>query len=784
MIMAAAASFRQFSTRQYAVSVMIEDMPTGRKCTKGSDAHFSVLTDMVPILIWISDPGNEGVYFNNAWTTFTGKPVAENLNHGWLGLIHPDDRQVVRKAGLDADECRSTYSIEFRLKRADGAYRWVLDTGTPRIEGNGVFAGFLHSCLDITERKAAEEAQAQLAALVESSDDAIISKSLSGIIQSWNDAAERIFGYSAQQAVDQHISLIIPPERLSEEDSIMRSLRAGKRVDSFETVRRRNDGTLIEVALTISPIIDRGGQIVGASKIARDITAQKRVQNALQESEERFRTLADNISQFAWMADRNGWIFWYNRRWYEYTGTTLEEMKGWGWRKVHHPKHVDRVVRKIQHSWDTGETWEDTFPLRGKDGKYRWFLSHAMPIRDVKGNVVRWFGTNTDVTDQRQAQEALKRADRQKDKFLASLAHELRNPLATLSNGLELLKLQGDDRKLSEQTRERMTRQLAHIIRLVDDLLDVSRITRDKLKLHKERVELTGVVSQIIESQIQLAKKDGQQFEVDLPSKPIYVDADPVRLTQILGNLVNNACKYTANGGRIRITVRRCADDVLVSVKDNGRGIPQDMLDKIFSMFMQVDATYEFSQEGLGIGLTLARRLAIMHGGSITVHSDGPGTGSEFVVRLPMLKESAGIDDAARSQFKSSPTISKIRVLVIDDNQDAARTLALLLNSQGYEAHTAHDGMAALQAAEELRPAVIFLDISLPGMDGCQVCREIRKRPWGKSIAIIATTGWGQEKDRLQSQNAGFDDHWVKPIPLSKINAFLETVDPVASPPV
>ncbi|PEQ13727.1 histidine kinase [Novosphingobium sp. PC22D] len=268
-------------------------------------------------------------------------------------------------------------------------------------------------------------AAAFLAAIVESTDDAIVGKSLEGVILSWNAAAERIFGYTAEEMTGRNVRSLIPEDRQEEEDRIISTIMRGERVPTFETVRRRKDGSEVQVAITVSPVRDEDGNVVAASKIARDITEQKRIRSRLAESEQRFRLMADNISQLAWIADGDGWIFWYNKRWFDYTGTTHEQMQGWGWKAVHHPEHVDRVVERIQHSWDTGEDWEDTFPLRGADGNYRWFLSRAVPIRDEAGVVRLWFGTNTDVTEMRDAEQRI-------ELLLQEVNHRSKNMLAVI----------------------------------------------------------------------------------------------------------------------------------------------------------------------------------------------------------------------------------------------------------------------------------------------------------------------------------------------------------------
>ena len=351
-------------------------------------------------------------------------------------------------------EGRIIRGAEAIAERPDGTRIWFTPYPTPLFDDAGNITGGINMLVDITERKQAEVAKARLAAIVESSDDAIITKGLDGVITTWNTGAERLFGYIAQEAIGQPITMLIPPDRRDEEPTIIERLRRGERVDHFETIRMRKDGSLLDISLTISPVKDLDGRIVGASKVARDITERKQIEQALRESEERFRMLADNMAQLAWTCDKLGNVTWYNQRWLDYTGLSFEEMREWGWTKCHHPDHVDRVVASVTRSRDSGEVWEDTFPLRGKDGQYRWFLSRAIPILDEQGKILRWFGTNTDVTEQLAAEEVLREADRRKNEFLAMLAHELRNPLAPIRNALQILRVKGGDETVRSVIRD------------------------------------------------------------------------------------------------------------------------------------------------------------------------------------------------------------------------------------------------------------------------------------------------------------------------------------------
>jgi signal transduction histidine kinase/CheY-like chemotaxis protein len=367
------------------------------------------------------------------------------------------------------------------------------------------------------------------------------------------------------------------------------------------------------------------------------------------------------------------------------------------------------------------------------------------------------------------AEEALRQADRRKDDFLATLAHELRNPLAPIRHSLEILKRSEGNAAATSEARSTMERQLSHMVRLIDDLLDVSRITQDRLLLHREPVELGAILRQSLETirpQMDCAR---HQMTVAIPPEPIYLHADSVRLVQVFGNLLHNACKYTPQGGRISLTVAQENHEACIRIADNGMGIPRDMLEKVFDMFTQVEPPQRGAQSGLGIGLSLAKRLVELHGGTIAARSEGVGKGSEFVVRLPVLAQAPELLRPPKTPSPAPPR----RVLVVDDNLDAARSLARLLKLEGHDAEVAHDGMEAIEKAAAYKPEVILLDIGMPQMNGYDACRKIREEPWGERIKIIALTGWGQQEDRRKTRDAGFDAHLVKPVDLETLREML-----------
>ncbi len=358
------------------------------------------------------------------------------------------------------------------------------------------------------------------------------------------------------------------------------------------------------------------------------------------------------------------------------------------------------------------------------------------------------------------------------------LAHELRNPLAPIRTGLEVIRIGGEDPVVREQTRSTMERQTLQLARLVDDLLDVSRITSGRIELRKCRVELAGVIQNAVESARPLLTEKGHDLTVDLPQQPILLDADPTRLTQVIGNLLHNAAKYTTEHGRIWLTAGCEGNAAVLRIRDTGIGIPNDMLHRVFDVFTQVDRSLERTDGGLGIGLTLVKRLVELHGGSVWCQSPGPAQGSEFVMRLPLP---APVQANLPASAEAPAVAPQRRMLVVDDNKDAATMLAMMLQVLGNEVFQAHDGLEALAAAERLRPDVILMDIGMPRLNGYDAARRIRQQPWGQQMMIIALTGWGQEQDRKQSREAGFDHHLVKPAEPAVILKLIAEIEPRVS---
>ena len=548
-------------------------------------------------------------------------------------LTHPDDAALTRTESQRLLEgAIPSYTIEKRYVRKDGLIVWSSTTVTLLRKENGDAAQFIGIIQDITDRKSDDELRARLASVVEFSDDAIITKTLNGVITTWNPGAVRVFGYTPEEALGKPVTMLIPDNHLNEEPAILERLRRGERIDHYETVRRRKDGTLINVSLTVSPVKDASGLIVGASKIARDVTRQKR------------------------------------------------------------------------------------------------------------------------------AEAALREMDQRKDEFLATLAHELRNPLAPIRQATLIAQSPDAAPEQKRWSHEVVTRQVRNMSVLLDDLLDISRITRGTLDLRTEMTDLATIVDAAVETSRPSIEAKKHSLDIELPPAAVVFAADPMRLAQVLSNLLTNAAKYTDPGGHIRVRAKADPSSIEISVVDDGIGLPKESLTSVFTMFSQLKSRQDRSEGGLGIGLALAKGVVELHGGTIEAHSEGADQGSEFVVRIPRHAVPAAPGAATSADSKPQPV--KRRVLIADDNRDAAASLAMLLEIDGHSVTVVNDGRQALQQIEMNPPDVALLDIGMPGLDGYQVARQVHN----KQVFLVAVTGWGQESDKARATEAGFDLHFTKPV--------------------
>jgi PAS domain S-box-containing protein len=705
----------------------------------------------------------------------------------------------------------------------DGTERPIDDSAAPIRGEDGAVAGVVLVFRDVTEARQALEARLRLAAIVESSDDAIISKNLDGIIVSWNQGAERLYGYTAEEVVGRPLTLLVPPDHPDELPAIMDRLKGGERIEHFETVRLRKDGSRVDVSLTISPVKNAEGKIIGASKVARDITASKRKAEAARFLADASRLLAEVMDVSSTLQKVARLAVPYFADW---CAVDLLEPDG-SLRRLA-VAHVNPAKVQLAHElqrryppdpkapygvWHMLRTGQSELVAEINDAMIRESIKDeerlriigdlglksyiGVPLR-VRGKtlgvltfIAAESGRRYDAADLALAENLadragiaienarlygeLREADRHKDEFLAMLAHELRNPLAPICNSLHIMKQAALGPEMAGRVRDIAERQVQHMARLLDDLLDVARISRGRIALRQEVVDMASVVQRTVEAARPLLEGRHHQVTVSLPPEPVRVRGDAARLEQVLTNLLNNSAKYTDPGGHISLTVQREGGEAVLRVRDTGIGIAPEMLPRIFDLFVQAERRLDRSQGGVGIGLTLVKKLVELHGGTIQAFSPGLGKGSEFVVRLPHFSGERGHGTRRGEDgegVRAAPP--RHRVLVVDDNVDAADSLAILLRLKGQDVRVAHDGVAALETAGEFRPTIVFLDIGMPGMDGYEVCQRLRHQSGKDSPLIVALTGWGQEEDRRRSQEAGFDLHFIKPVEPDALHKLLE----------
>jgi PAS domain S-box-containing protein len=587
----------------------------------------------------------------------------------------------------------------------------------------------------------------------------------------WSDQCYRIFGFeprSVEVNRELFFQSVHPEDRDKVVETFAEALRTGADYELLHRIVRRDgtERTIHEIGVIEYDAQRRPRRLLGT---AQDVTERSRAEALLKESEGRFRTMVDSTPLMMWITDEEGRIQFANRAYLEFFNVAQEHVDDFHWRSMLHPEDADQYIATFADAVRNLRPFQARARVRRADGKWRWIESRGNPRFDASGTLIGYAGSSQDITEIVETQEASREADRRKDEFLATLAHELRNPLAPLCNGLHVLQMSRVVEPDTKRVQDMMERQVNQMVRLVDDLLEMSRITRGKIELRRENVSLASVVRSAVEASRPLMQAAGHELVISMPSDPICLDADPVRLAQVLANLLNNAAKFTDKPGEIRLAVRLEKDKVLITVRDTGSGIRRDMLPRIFDMFTQGEPS-GVHRGGLGIGLTLVRSLVEMHGGSVEAQSEGPGRGSEFTVRLPLAEQAmetpVPVPPAVETSIHS-------RILVVDDNEDAADSLATLLKCVGAVADVAYDGPTALRTIAEHKPNVVLLDLGMPGMDGYEVARRIRSDPQLSSLTLIALSGWGQEADRRRSRNAGFDHHLLKPADLATLRTLL-----------
>ena len=600
----------------------------------------------------------------------------------------------------------------------------------------------------------------------------IIFLTVEGRITEANDAFLAMSGFSRedQQAGRLRCEEMTPPEWTSVSLRAIEEFKATGRTTPYEKEFFRKDGSRWWALLVAKQLSEHEGV-----EYIIDITEGKRAEQSLRESEARFRAVAEASPALTWQVDTHGNAVFLNQRFMEMFGMTADMLMPTGWQSIIHPDDASGYMAALQQALRDRSRFQQRVRVKTETGEWRWLESYALPWFTADDEYAGHVGVSIDITDAVNAEAALVETSRRKDEFLATLAHELRNPLAPISNALALI-ARPDGVKAIPRLLPVINRQVNYMVRLVDDLLEISRISSGKIELRQAPVNLAVVLRNAIEASMSLINEKEHKLSVFIPEAPLIVYADAVRLEQVFRNLLNNAARYTRKGGQIWLTAHQEDEDAVVSVRDNGIGILAGMLPRLFDMFAQERRNGVGTQEGLGIGLNLVARLLQMHGGSVEAMSGGRDRGSEFVVRLPLSEKPAR--ESAAEPGKAIPPPPGIRVLVVDDNHDAAEVLALLLESMGLNAKTVNSGPAALAAIPDYRPNALLMDIGMPGMSGYDVARRIREQPEFNGIKLVALTGWGQEEDRRLSRDAGFDYHLTKPVDSRILKDLISSLSP------
>lgn len=588
-------------------------------------------------------------------------------------------------------------------------------------------------------------------------------------------------GWTEAAALDQPLEAVLRIQRGHSgaliENLVAEVLRRGQVVtleDHAILVSRQ--GASIPIEGSAAPIHDEQGAVPGAVVTVRDVTEKRRSINALKESEQRFRQMADFAPIMIWVADADKKCIWFNRPWLNFTGRPMDEELGFGWADGVHKDDLPRCLKTYIDAFDARRPFRMEYRLRRHDGMYRWVLDHGLPVNGPDGSFAGYLGSALDIHEYRQTEDALRNADRRKNEFLAMLAHELRNPLATIHYATRLARMP----EISQQEVdwiEMIDRQVKHLARLVDDLLDVSRITRGKIELKRQRIDAARPIRQAAEMVRPMIEERRHELSLQLPDQPLPLDADATRIEQVFQNLLMNAAKYTEAGGRIEIRGEVDQGQLVVHVTDTGIGMSPDWVPYVFDLFTQGERALDRSQGGLGIGLTLVKQIVEMHGGTVHADSKGLGQGSTFTVRLPLAPDVA-LPDTPACSFTTAGADRPLKVLVVEDNEEAAHAVRVLLQSAGHEVAVCTHGLHALAAARNFQPNVVLLDIGLPGKDGYQIAQEMRADERLRNVQIVAVSGYGQSRGKESCREAGFDDHLVKPIDFDALLSVLRAESP------
>jgi PAS domain S-box-containing protein len=765
---------------------------------RAANAQLQYIVDMMPAYVARCTRARRFAWINRRYAERFGLAPEEIVGRSIPEVVgDPAYRSV--EPYIERALAGETVEFEVEIAYRGQAPRWMHMTYAPTFDAQGILDGWIAVVTDISSRKATEEALARRAAELQ----VIYDTAPVGIIVARDPdcrviTANRVMAKMLGMPFGENISMsqpdtLRPPFVIYKDGApvaaehlpMQRAAALGIEVREEILDIVRVDGKRVTHLTNAAPVRDESGVVTGAVGIAADITSLRAAEEALRASEQRFARFMQHLPGLAWIKDLDGRYVFVNDAAEAAFRVPREALYGKTDFEVFAPATAAQFRDNDQRAIASGAGIQAIELLEQADGIVHRSLVSKFPIPGREGAPALIGGMAIDISERLQVEEALreserslKEADRRKDEFLATLAHELRNPLAPIASAVELLRLIGPPDSEAQSVREIIERQVKQLSRLVDDLLDVSRVSRGKIVLRMERIDLASVVAQAVETSRPLIEAAGHELDVSLPADRVMIRGDLTRLAQAIANLLNNASKFTCGSGRIALEANVEGTGAKVAVRDTGIGIPSDMLTRIFELFAQVETGVDRAHGGLGIGLTLVKNLVELHGGTVNAASPGPGQGSVFVVRLPLaaLPHSGDQTDAPphRSDDRASPGC---RILVVDDNFDSAATLARLLAHIGNEVQTAHDGRHALEAAAVFRPSIMLVDLGMPGMSGFEVARRIRTRPELAETRLVALTGWGQPEDRARTRQAGFDHHLVKPVDFRVLESLLAQWD-------
>jgi PAS domain S-box-containing protein len=688
----------------------------------------------------------------------------------FFARVHPDDARDFA-ARIDASaRTLSPFHALIRYAHPANGLRWIEGWSVPNTEPDGsvLWHGF---SMDVTERKRAEEdlraAEERFRALVTASSD-VVYRMNPDWTEMWH-LVGRDFVAGTDAPTTSWLQKYVPREEQARVMAAIQDAVRDRRTFELEHRVVRADGTVGWTFSRAIPLLDARGAITEWYGMASDVTARKRAEEALRESESFCRQTLESIPGMVFTTRPDGYCDYQSQQWVDYTGVPVSEHLGDGWSKLLHPDDRALAFARWQAAVQGTARYDLEYRVRRKDGEYEWFRVIGRPIRDEAGAIVRWFGVAMNIEAMKRTEDALRDADRRKDEFLAMLSHELRNPLAPIRNSTYVLRHASASSEQARRAQTVIERQTAHLTRLVDDLLDVTRIARGKIELRRERLDLRDVVSRAADDFRVMLRDRAVRFEVVIPDEKLWADADPTRLTQVIGNLLHNAAKFTRRGDEVTLTLHADGAEAEIRVRDTGVGIEPALLPRVFEPFVQGDRTLARTEGGLGLGLALVKGIAELHGGTVRAESAGNSGGAEFVVRLPLVDAAAAGHQAASE--RAQPRNGGHRVLVVDDNADAAESLAELVRMLGHGVEIAYDGPTAIEKARLDPPDVVLCDIGLPGMSGYDVARRLRAS--GSRMQLIAVSGYAQPEDVKQAIDAGFDGHLAKPCDAEEIERLL-----------